>query len=700
MTFASPWILALGLAAATIPVVVHLLTRPKPVRMPLSTLRFVREAVQQRRAAHWLRDFLILALRTLAILLIAIAFAGPRWGSPALIKEDAGDTVRVVVLDKSQSMAAADGKTTLMQRARSVAEKYLQYRSGLRSNVILAGAQPQAVFDNVSTNFEALREELARTDAQAEQLDIRAALELAARQLAPTDADDKRRRELIVISDFQRTNWGSVTFDALPPDTKIQLESVAPAQTNANLAVLRAVCRPLGARRDRLQLEVAIGNYSSTGREGTVEITLGDAVYALNATFPPQEVTLLTQEVPAPSAGWQWGETRLVDAADALPADDKRPLVIRLRGEPTYAIVTQQSEGGQLSSSRILGYGLAPEWDGEATSLRLERIDPSRLDNQSLVDADLITLDHCGKLSPEHIGLLARQIRLGHPVLYVTSEAVDAVNLNALATAAQIDLPVALAPPQTGTSRRDMHLAPAVTPRPPLAMFGDNLPALVDQLVFAGGLSASASSTKATDERIRAVYQDGTPAIIVATSAGGGSLAILNMDLAQSNIWKTGALVPILDELIQELLANDAPEEVYLSGEPLVARIDTAGAAQSLKIIHEESDGKPATPHGELVDDGDATIWQWNDPNQPGVYRVENQGETVFAAAVALPAEESDLSVLPAEVVRDRLAAGYEVAYNASSEKLVAQDDLWKWFTVGAVMCLLAEVAALLAFRN
>ena len=47
MTFAYPWIMALGGAAAAAPVVVHWLTRPRPVRMPLSTIRFVRDAVRQ-----------------------------------------------------------------------------------------------------------------------------------------------------------------------------------------------------------------------------------------------------------------------------------------------------------------------------------------------------------------------------------------------------------------------------------------------------------------------------------------------------------------------------------------------------------------------------------------------------------------------------------------------------------------------------
>ena len=72
MTFLHPWAILIGAIAAGLPVAVHLLTRPRPVRMPLSTLRFVHEAVRQRAARHRLRDFLILALRTVAVLLIAL----------------------------------------------------------------------------------------------------------------------------------------------------------------------------------------------------------------------------------------------------------------------------------------------------------------------------------------------------------------------------------------------------------------------------------------------------------------------------------------------------------------------------------------------------------------------------------------------------------------------------------------------------
>ena len=77
MSFLHPWIFASGLAAAALPLVIHWLTRPRPVLYPLSTIRFVMQAVRQRRAVHRLRDALVLALRVAAIVLLAWALARP-----------------------------------------------------------------------------------------------------------------------------------------------------------------------------------------------------------------------------------------------------------------------------------------------------------------------------------------------------------------------------------------------------------------------------------------------------------------------------------------------------------------------------------------------------------------------------------------------------------------------------------------------
>src|SRR5687768_16325216 len=143
--FTQPWAIPIAAAAVALPVLIHWLTRPRPVRFPLSTIRFVREAVADRRARHRQRDFVVLALRAEAITLIGLAIARPRQGAAPLVSDDAGESVRVVILDASQSLAALDRGADLFQRGRSIAAGHLRYRPGLRANLILAGARPRAV---------------------------------------------------------------------------------------------------------------------------------------------------------------------------------------------------------------------------------------------------------------------------------------------------------------------------------------------------------------------------------------------------------------------------------------------------------------------------------------------------------------------------------------------------------------------------
>src|SRR5262249_26466167 len=136
MTFLHSWAIALGLGAAALPVIIHWLTRPRPVRLYLSTIRFVREAVQQRRARNRLRAVITLRLRTAAVLLLAWAVARPLFSRQPLVgAEQSGEAARVVILDVSQSMAAGAHGIQVFERARPVAGKHLTDQVGLYANL-------------------------------------------------------------------------------------------------------------------------------------------------------------------------------------------------------------------------------------------------------------------------------------------------------------------------------------------------------------------------------------------------------------------------------------------------------------------------------------------------------------------------------------------------------------------------------------
>jgi hypothetical protein len=75
--FLAPWFAIAGLIAATAPVVIHLLNRRRFRVVDWAAMDFLREAVlRSRRILQW-RELLLMALRTLCLLLFGLALARP-----------------------------------------------------------------------------------------------------------------------------------------------------------------------------------------------------------------------------------------------------------------------------------------------------------------------------------------------------------------------------------------------------------------------------------------------------------------------------------------------------------------------------------------------------------------------------------------------------------------------------------------------
>ena len=77
LSFMNPSLL-FGAAAAALPIIIHFLSRRRVRRLPFSDLRFLDEVQSRQARSLGIRRWLLLLLRVLAILLVALAAAGPR----------------------------------------------------------------------------------------------------------------------------------------------------------------------------------------------------------------------------------------------------------------------------------------------------------------------------------------------------------------------------------------------------------------------------------------------------------------------------------------------------------------------------------------------------------------------------------------------------------------------------------------------
>ena len=695
MNFLHPWALAIGAAAVSLPVLIHWLTKPRPMRMPLSTVRFVRQILQHKRAAYRLRDWLILATRTAAVILLAWAFSRPLMGArPLIASDESGDAMRVVVLDVSQSTGAIAGGAPLLERGRSTAANYLKTQSGLRAALILAAAKPATVFEQASSNLGALRDALATAQTRPQRLDVQAAINEAAKFLATAGKD--QRLELVVISDFQRSNWSVADFSPLPKDTRIQFESIAPAQPLQNVAILRVAASGRLQQGREAKLEVDVGNFSKSPRNVKVQVTVGETPYTVEGLCPPGVKTTLTTPVQLSSAGWTAGKATLVGMADALPADDSRDFVLGIRAAPVYALITRESAKPSPVSSHFLERAIVPAKAKEGVAAeRVVRLDPSRLDAETLSSAAMLVIDHPGKLPTESINTLAGLMRRGRGVLYVAAEAIDATNLKLLADVAGADLklPVDFLPQPGNIERRDLFLVDFKRDLSPFAGLGEAAGSLLQPLRFGGGLASRQRDGGLADD-VLATYSDRSAALVV-TSCGAGTLAVLNADLSRSSLTGSSAFVPLMSELIGRLLATRANTDAAACGETIGAYLPPeAGVATGLSV----TSNKPGDTGG-FVDSSGGVMWRWPDAGDPGVYLVKRGETTVYALATAAPASESDLATIDPSVVQTRLAGGYSVAFQSASGQ-PAKDTTWAWVLAACAACMIVELGLLKVFKT
>ena len=125
MTFLNPFML-FGLAAAAIPILLHLLNLRKLKTVEFSSLRFLRELQRTRMRRIRLRQWILLLLRTVLILALVLAFSRPALqGSLASLGGSSARSAIVLLIDDSPSMGLRNSGGILFDQAKSAARRII-----------------------------------------------------------------------------------------------------------------------------------------------------------------------------------------------------------------------------------------------------------------------------------------------------------------------------------------------------------------------------------------------------------------------------------------------------------------------------------------------------------------------------------------------------------------------------------------------
>jgi hypothetical protein len=635
MQFLHPWFL-LGLGAAALPVIIHLVFTMRARVIDFPSLRFLRQVDRQVTRWRRIQELLLLLLRVLALLLLALALAGPVWKPSGGAAGSAGSAV-ALVLDDSCSMGLRDAEGTLFSRGRSLARAVLgTLRRGDAAAILAPARAPR-----MTRQPDDLVPELDSLEAGSGDGTLRPLVEAALKLLRETGA---AQRELYVVSDFQRRAADLAGLDWRVPDLSVVAVPVSsPRRDNLTLEALEPLS-PFATTSAPFRVRVAVANRGPEPAGRSLKIRVDDRVAAETMVFAGGGAsTAATADLTFDKPGWQTVTADLDD--DALAADNRRRLCVEVR--PALRVLFVRPDApGPLSRSFYLEKALNPGGTAD-TGVHATACDVRRLDEQDLAVYAVVFLVEA---VPDEAG--ARQLRHfaanGGGIVIVVDPATEREAFNA-ALAADPGDGAPLSPariagtlgherdPQSYQGLRDIDAQHPLFARLRRGATPIDWGAAVFFQV------AQVEVTDRTASRVLARFTSGSPAV-VEHRCGGGRVILVASSLhtdASTLPLKVG-FVPFVHGLVACLAAPERAEGLRV-GDRLRLQLPAAGAPPSAKLALSPKDVREA----KAVVAGGTAAYDFGSSAAPGTATFE------WLSANRIESRRVAINVNPEEGVLD-----------------------------------------------
>ncbi len=643
----NPAFLAL-LALAGVPILVHLISKAKPPEYRFSNIAFLRKIITTTARFKKPKDYLILALRTLAFLALAAAFL-----LPLLLSENSplpGEKRTVIlVIDRSASMAAREGAAGRFDAATALASETLSSSRPDLANIVWIDAAPTAVFPEPAPNIDFLVDETAKAAPLPQAGAIAPAIELALRQLH----DAPGRRELHIISDFQESTWKNFS-PAIPKDVIVTMSKVA--QTDlANLAVTSLVPVPSSpVAGQQVVVQTRVANFSAEPRRISLTLDAGGSRQSQTLELPANGEAEAAFSVRVANPGLL-PLTAEIDSDAAFPGDDRRHSVIRVRESLRLAIAAPENDPATTTLAKVAD---AIPW--------LELIpsaDPTRLP-----PCEILCLPNWKGTDPAALAKLSETLSL----LVIPAPDCPAAAVAAL-LGEQPDPASTLFPLQTDP--KGWEAVPTAA-HPAFALFSGGQFGNPMAGFFRQRLKLPAYPSA----EILASFSDSAPALILAKGRPI-LIAAFPLDPTHTTWPQESPFLPAIAEILLHLESGAASETfAALPGDTLAWT--NPAMENSITPVLEAPDSS-ATP---LSSSG--STWSAQTPAIPGIHRWLVSAQPVHLTAVNFPESESDLTPLP-----EPPAQGEATSTTAASQNpaLARGLPLWPFLIAAALLFLLAE---------
>ncbi|MFH0735237.1 MAG: BatA and WFA domain-containing protein [bacterium] len=199
MVFLNPAVL-FGFLAASIPIIIHLLNLRKLKKIEFSTLAFLKELQKNKIKKVKIKQWILLALRTLIIIFLVFSFSRPTIKSTSVGgTNSAAKTTAVIIIDNTFSMSVITDKGSYLNRAKKIALNLLsKLQEGDEAVIIAAGSVNSNI--SLSTDLNKLKSQLNNLQLSYVSAPLHKSVIQAANIISKSDNFNK---EIYILSDFQ-----------------------------------------------------------------------------------------------------------------------------------------------------------------------------------------------------------------------------------------------------------------------------------------------------------------------------------------------------------------------------------------------------------------------------------------------------------------------------------------------------------------
>ena len=421
--FTAPMLAAIGAAAVSIPIIIHLMSRFRRKPEAWGAMRFLIEAYQKQRKRLQLEKLLLLLVRCMVVLLAGLALAGPVLSGCSkqgfALTGSSGRVVYLVIDDALSSQTREAGQTRLDEHKQEALTVIDEMSASDRAVIIRMARPVMQILDEPTSDTAQLREAIVSIEPRFSRGELIESLSLVQESMDALSIDDA---VIVLLSDFPSA---SPYFEQpLPPELEglgerativtaqpptgtdnVQVRSlilrrqmVVAESTGATVVGGQAVLRRFGSIGQPRTVQLLVQVESPTGErlaESTRAVRFSSGAREQSANFD-LPVQLTSDALIGSGRELVVRAALLADASDAgldvLSADDQAVAVVRLRDRLQVAMIDTEQDinpnPGELEPWQWVRAALSPQSPGAAGSFELSTMLPTAVNSEAIDSFD------------------------------------------------------------------------------------------------------------------------------------------------------------------------------------------------------------------------------------------------------------------------------------------------------------------------